>query len=158
MLNEFSAYYWGMHASLSLYPYIDKHATSGMDWKSYINDYQNNKNAYAEFYYFTLVYLEYARKNEPEIYKTIINNKDYMVAMNTMETKFRKLIKTGEKNLDKICMKYNGASFKDSQRNGIVWFGNRGFGVSDDYSILIKQINSKKYKKVRNEIKKRGKK
>ncbi|SNU04808.1 hypothetical protein SAMN06297422_1024 [Lachnospiraceae bacterium] len=156
LLNEFSAYYWGMHANNSLYPYISKYADSGMDWRYYINSNNTNKNAYAEFYYYTLVYLEYARKNEPEIYEGIINNKNYMKTLYKMESKYRKLIKSSDKNINKVVKKYGGRV----EKNGInvtYWFGNSGFTVKDEYGLLMKQIKSKKYKAVRNEIKKRGK-
>lgn len=153
MLNEFSAYYWGMHASESLYPYIKKHVSSAEGYWEFISSFTNNRDAYAEFYYWTLVYLDYARQHKPEVYKEILANDSYTKTFKTMRSKYQKLIKAYKKDLDKVCKKFNhGAGFSKSynKKTGTLKLGGlRLIWGRAAYDLLAGQISSAKYAKVR---------
>ena len=145
LLNEFSAYYWGMHVDYALYPYYDANVKSGAGWHHFENSYINNRDAYAEFYYWTLVYLEFARVKKPKVYKDIMNNKNYIITFDKMQKAYVSLMKKYEKKLDIVNNKYYGHNFNKNQSYG-------------GYRVLMSQINSKKYKKVREAIKTKAKK
>ncbi len=149
LINEFCAYYWGMHASESLYDYIHENSNTINSWRMYYSDYNNNRNAYAEFYYYTLVYLKYAKENKPNIYKDIINNSNYIKVFSTMEKKYRQLMSEYESDLDKISYEYNGSGFKDNCEDGMFKLKNYSFGSDDDYALLMPLINSDEYKEFR---------
>ena len=158
LLNEFSAYYWGMHTMESLYPYLKQESVSTSDWTSFISSYCNNKNAYAEFYYYTLVYLDYAKRQKPSVYKKIMTNKNFVTTFYTTQQQYEKLIKQYEKDLNALSKKYNGSSFKKNYKNGMFYLNGYGQGAGDDaYGILMPQIKSKKYKSIRNDLKKNAK-
>ena len=161
LMNEFCAYYWGCNANNSMYEYLKDYSKGALDWNRYINSYLNNRNAYAEFYYWTLTYLEYARTKKPKVYKEIMANKNYVICFDTMQKNFEKLLKNCEKNLDKVCKKYNGKSFKASfdEKTGMVYLNGRWSGAgSNDYKTLMKQINSKDLKKVKKALNDKAKK
>lgn len=145
LLNEFTAYYWGMHVDYSLYPYY-KANEGEASWYKFESNYSNNKDAYAEFYYWTLVYLEYARVHKKKVYKAIMKNKNYIKTFNKIQTDYVKLMKKYEKKLDIIYNENYGYSYTSSR------------GEYGTYNVLMGQINSSKYKKVRNDIKKYAKK
>ena len=52
--------------------------------------------AYAEFKYYILNYLYYAKKHHPDVYKGIVNNKEFCKAYKTLESSYAKLIKEYE--------------------------------------------------------------
>jgi len=146
LLNEFCAYYWGMHAMNSLYPYLLKYGKSFDEVRCFCINFYNDRDAYAEFYYWTLVYLEYARVRQPAVYKAIIGNDNYMHTFYQMRAKFRSQIRAMYPRVKKLAKKYD--------RMSTVRFWN---GAYDAYSILTKQIQSSKYKTVRAAIDKYGK-
>lgn len=152
LLNEFCAYYWGMHAMKSLYPYILKEKDTADEWHRFFNCYANNRNAYTEFYYYTLVYLKYAKENYPAIYQSIIGNELYVTVFCTMQQKFESLIREYEQDLEKVSQQYNGSSFAANFRNGFFWINNRGTGTNDDYSLLAPLINSDDFREIRNAL------
>ena len=145
LLNEFAAYYWGMHVEYKLYPYYAKNVNSLSGWHSFENDFVNDRDAYAEFYYWTLCYLDYARRKKPKVYKDIMNNKNYVVTFDTFRRNFEKLIKNYKKKLNVVYKKYTGQGYDGTSSYG-------------GYRVLMKQINSKKFKKVKNDLVKKAKK
>ncbi|MBR4182324.1 MAG: hypothetical protein IKQ56_00740 [Lachnospiraceae bacterium] len=57
LINEFSAYYWGLNTMSSLMDYYKEYDTDNTGWKAFISSLGNNMNAYAEFKYWTLSYI-----------------------------------------------------------------------------------------------------
>ena len=82
ILNEFAAYCWGTNTSLRLVPYAEQNGLSDMTRS-------NVYVAYAEFRYYTLQYLLYARDFYPEIYDGIINNSTYVSVVRTIENTYQ---------------------------------------------------------------------
>lgn len=134
MLNEFCAYYWGMHAGKSLYPYLQQHVSSYNGYSSFILSYQNGRDAYAEFYYWTLVYLDYARTHEPDVYQGILNNEAYVKTFNGMSAKYRKLIESYGEDVQQVENAYPSMM---------------RLVPTGDYEKLIGQIKSSQYSEVR---------
>lgn len=147
LFNEFCAYYWGMHAMEAMYPYLKKHATSVKDWKVFVTDYCNYRNAYAEFYLYMLEYFRYAKRFKPDVYDKLLGNRDFLCTLRTMQQRYEKLIHRYERKLNTLSRQYNGRSLRISSEHGIVWLGSYGWGAGDDaYDILMPIILSRKYK------------
>ena len=72
LLNEFAAYSWGLDTTVRLFPYFREHAETYDDWYRFIVEGENDRNAYAEFLYWTLNYLEFARAYHRDVYDKII--------------------------------------------------------------------------------------
>lgn len=134
MLNEFSAYYWGMHAAWSLYPYLQNNVSTYDGFSSFVSSYQNGRDAYAEFYYWTLVYLDYARKNNPDTYQAILSNRAYAKTFKDMRKKYERLIDAYGQDVDQVNAYYPSVTRVVS---------------TGAYQKLLPQIKSDKYREVR---------
>lgn len=147
LMNEFMAYRMGMSTTVSLYQYyVDKNA--GWDaWKRFINSCENDKLAYAEFKYYILHYLSYARQHHPEVYRGIVGNRDFCRAYRQLEDSFVKLIDAYEKDLKKIqgIMEEKGHTIKIDAD----WITNdKGTGTArftKDYQKLQKEVKKPAY-------------
>ena len=131
MLNEMSAYCWGMNNSIKLYPYFKKNNSLSPFYSSC----SNNKNAYAEFTYYILFYLEYARTNDRGVYNGIMKNSQFRKVYRNTDKRF----KTNIKKYDRIAKsdKYS-AYYPKADEN--------------DYKILMKEISKNKYQKIYNRL------
>ncbi len=127
LLNEMSAYSWGMNNSLKLYPYFKKYNQLSPFYISC----SNNKNAYAEFTYFILFYLDYAKTYDKNVYKGIMNNKQ-----------FKKVYKDTDKRFKTYIKKYDKIAKSDK------YFAYYPKAPSNDYNILMKEIKKSKYQKI----------
>lgn len=156
LLNEFAAYYWGDHAANAMYAYCEQNATGEPDWVYYTTCFINARDAYAEFYYWTLVYLNYARLNHPDIYAEIINNSAYTTTFNEFRQKYEQLLADYTGNMNKICQRYSGKNFSDcytvTNGSGRLNLGDHYMEMSDDYSRLIGSINSSEFAVVRDDL------
>ena len=157
LLNEFTAYYWGSRVMYKLYPYMKKRVKKASGWSPFVASFLDGREAYAEFYFWTLTYLDHLRKNNKEVYKSIMENKEYLRALKDTETRFRKLNKAYLKRMNKVSKKYNGRSFKKSVRKGRFRIGKYYYKVRKGYKVLKKQIASKKFKAVKRDINKNSK-
>lgn len=92
LLNEFTAYYWNLEVISSLTGYFQKYDTDASGWNTYTTVLANGTNAYAEFKFWILQYLVYAKSKYPDVYKSIINNKDFCNAYTAIETRYSELI------------------------------------------------------------------
>lgn len=137
LVNEFGAYYSGLRVMSSLKPYFKKYDKDGTSWKSYYLSLNNDRTAYAEFKFWTLKYMLYAKKNKPEVYNAILNDKNYCSAYTAIETRFAALVKSenkwAQKNLD---AKY---IYEDS--------------LCSDYKALTAELSKQSYKDMDKEIK-----
>ena len=148
LMNEFTAYSWGMNNTVSLYPYYAKFPATMDTWETFINHGANDRLAYAEFNYYILHYLYYAKKHYPKVYKGIINNKNFREAYRIIEKKFRSNIALYEKDLKKIVKKVKAAG-------GSAWYDEffyidgLGTGIfTADNQRLCKEIKKTKYQKI----------
>ena len=102
LMNEFMAYRMGMSTTIALFPYYKAKKAGWDEWQVFINNCENDRLAYAEFKYYILNYLYYAKKHHPDVYNGIVNNKEFCKAYRTLESSYVKLIKEYEKDLKKI--------------------------------------------------------
>ncbi len=153
LLNEFCAYYWGMRAMESIFPYLRKHAGRIEDWKAFVTDYCNYRNAYAEFYFYILEYFRYAKRYRPAIYKKLMKDKALLTTFRTMQKRYERLICRYERDLNRLSRQYNGCSLNRSRSHGIIFLGSYGWGAGDSaYELLMPVIRSRRYKYLRRRI------
>ena len=99
MLNEFTAYCWGLNNTVSLYPYYQSLGADIDRWREFATGGANGRMAYAEFKYYILMYLAYAKENYPAVYEGIKGNREFRDAYFTIEAKYAKLIAEYERKL-----------------------------------------------------------
>ena len=164
LLNEFMAYRMGMNNAVSLYSYYAGQNADWDAWEVFIQDCENGRMAYAEFKYYILHYLYYAKKHYPQVYQGIVKNKQFCRAYRKMESSYRQLITAyGKdlKNLEKL-MKNSGHTLEI--QNDMVWFyesgKNGGVGAgrfTEDYHKLMKELKKTKYTAVHKKLVNNGK-
>lgn len=151
LLNEFSAYYWGMHAQMSLLDYYKANHATRSQWLSFVSACANDRLAYAEFKYYTLHYLAYAKQHRPDVYNEIMNNSVYVNTYKTMESRFAALIRQFEQYLNggfADAMRADGYSASVSNGSFYIYSGASGYGTGifqDDYDMLVREMQKSQY-------------
>ncbi len=140
LLNEFTAYCWGMHMTLSLYNYLKSSRASTGEWLFFLNNCANGRLAYAEFKYYILHYMYYAKKHYPAVYKGIKKNKYFVKAYTTVEKKFAAQNAKFLKYANKLGWQISG----DWCRDPVSGYGLNIF--QGDYDRLTKEVSKKKYR------------
>ena len=133
LMDEFTAYHWGMNNTVALFDYYKQQSEKYDVWWEYVNHGQNGRQAYAEFKYYILHYLYYAKKHNPKVYKGIMNNKKFRKAYRIIEKHYASLIKKFEKHLKKIG--YREGSYPE-----------------EEYRVLCKELSKKKYTSIHKKL------
>ena len=155
LLNEFCAYSWGMNNTVKLYPYYKKYASDYNDWSPFFISGANNRQAYAEFNFFILHYLNYAKKHYPKHYKKIMANKAFKAAYKYTEKKFRKNIKTWEKDVKAAVKILNDKGYEAYLSGGNLWVDFYGTSLfQEEYDGIMKEVRKSKYQKIYKKLKK----
>lgn len=162
LLNEFMAYRAGMNTTVSLYSYLTDKKADWDPWRRFVTGCENNRLAFGEFKYYILHYLYYAKKHNPQVYNGIVKNKNFCRAYRIMESSYRKLITTYEKDLNKMKNTLEKKGYKVSLSDGevMVYSGTKGTGVSrfsDDYKKLQKEMKKSRYLSIHKKLAKNGK-
>ncbi|MCH5352478.1 MAG: S-layer homology domain-containing protein [Acutalibacter sp.] len=148
LLNEFTAYYWGLKTMNSLAQFLlDTKADAG-SWQDYITSIGNNACAYAEFKYWTLRYMLYIKSANPSLYQTILKNDNYCAAYRDAEIKFAYEIERSRKILNDSApyLSSIGCRVEWTDSNIYLWsgFSARGTGTAD-YTTLMTELNKPEY-------------
>lgn len=157
LLNEFMAYRAGMNTSVSLYPYLVRQKAGWNDWKVYISNCENGKMAYAEFKYYILHYLYYAKAYYPDVYRGIMNNKKFREAYRRLERSYASLVKNYESSLKKLkkTMSARGYTMKIDNKHIWLYHGSSGEGIgryTADYKILQKEMGKSSYRSIHSRL------
>jgi hypothetical protein len=73
LLDEYNAYYWSQRTMYDLYKYFQTELPlSGDTWLEYFGGHSGSFVAWAEFRYFILTYLMYAKDNHPDLYQKLL--------------------------------------------------------------------------------------
>ena len=88
LLNEYSAYCWGLNHTISLYPYFKNQPMSTELWYSFYRSGGNNLQAYSEFRFYILSYMLYAEEHEPAVYEGIMGNSALLAALQSMDARW----------------------------------------------------------------------
>lgn len=179
LLNEFMAYRSGMNNTISLYPYYASQNADWDEWQIFVMDCENDRLAYAEFKYYILHYLHYAKKHYPNVYKGIVGNKQFCKAYRRLENSYVKLINAYGKDLVKlqqffakkgchmeitddsvmVSMKSDNDYQQYEGEDGEIISGS-SYGIgryTADYKKLQKELQKKRYKTIHKKLVKNGK-
>lgn len=148
LLNEFTAYYWGLETMNSLAQFmIDTNAGTD-DWGSYVVSIGNNMTAYAEFKYWTLRYMLYIKSANPPLYQVILGNENYCAAYRDADAKFVSEI-ARSKEIVSNCTEYlraKGCSVDWSDSGIFLQVGYSGSGLSlENYNTLMAELEKAEY-------------
>ncbi len=147
LLNEFTAYCWGMNTSVSLYPYFKLQKPDG--WLEYAGMCASDRLAYAEFKYYILHYLYYAKVHHPDVYRGIMKNKKFARAFTRIEKKYAKLNAVFESRLNSVVKMLNKNGHWARYEGGYLWIDNHGVGIAaEGYDDLLKEMEKTKYQKI----------
>lgn len=81
LLNEYTAYCWGNNDELKTYDYQEQHGGSMMKMTDELL-------SRAEFRYYILHYMVYARDHHPDVYQGILGNDNFRLAFTSVDNKF----------------------------------------------------------------------
>ncbi len=119
MLNEFTAYCWGIHNTIKQQGFRQEHNL--LNLYRYSDDFVS----YAEFRYYILHYMLYAKEHYPTVYSDILANDNFRKAFATIDNLF--------------------AGFAESQKNYV---------FLDQWNALMNEMEKTEYMKMANLLKK----
>lgn len=158
LLNEFMAYRSGMNTIVSLYDYLMDQDADWDTWMLFINECENDMQAYAEFKYYILHYLYYAKQNYPAVYKAIIQNTQFCKAYKKLESSYAKLIRQYQKDLTKLQKYYAKKGYTLTIKNSTISLTTpekKTISISRCYSTYLKlekQLNKTRYTNLHNKL------
>ena len=97
LLNEFAAYCWGNNDMVKTFDYLNRRSS---------NAYDNEFVSYAEFRFWILSYMLYAKENHPDVYQGILDNAAFRQAFTAVDAKFAQVIQ------DFFALDHVSSSFK----------------------------------------------
>lgn len=147
LLDEFNAYWTDMNHSTAMFDYFCAQQQTVDAWRYYIIGCENSRQAYAEFRYYILTYLLYAKENYPAVYRQIMENEALRYAFKTVEANFAADIATYEYDLWRLeAGEIPGAIQNVEVSNTIVWFGGSGIGrFTGEYNKLMAAMEAPEY-------------
>lgn len=147
LLNEFNAYWTDMNHSVAMFDYFCAQEQMLNTWRHYIIGCENSRMAYAEFRYYILTYLLYAKENYPEVYQGLLENDALRYAFRTVEQNYASAIETYEYQLWQLANGQIPGTIENVEvTDSFVWFGGKGIGrFTGDYSKLITAMEEKEY-------------
>ncbi len=160
LLNEFTAYFWGMHINNAMIPYYEKYCTNfDMLW-DYMSGCENCKMAYSEFRYYILHYLYYAKKHSPDVYRGIIRNTQFRRVYKLINKKYINHIKKYEKELKRLThlLETYGYDMIVTDDHILIYDGDAWgyvFGIgrfTEEYNKLTKACKKTKYASIEKKL------
>lgn len=153
LMNEFMAYRMSMNNTVALYPYYKAQNANWDQWTVYINYCENGRLAYAEFKYYILHYLDYAKKHYPSVYRGIVGNRAFCRAYRMIEKSYAKLNTRYEKDLKKLREVFakKGYQMQVTEESVTVRKDSKIMGIgrfTADYRKLVKEMKKGRYQKV----------
>lgn len=146
LMNEFNAYGTGMMYNVSMFDY---YCAQGMEYDAmmdYVNGAENDRMAYAEFRYWILTYLLYARENHPSVYDELMENTALRYAFTVVEGRYAENIAQYEKQLEQLTSGSIPGFDRVRVEEDMVWFGSYGIGrFTEDYEMLMEYMERPEY-------------
>lgn len=132
LMNEYTAYSWGMNNTISLYDYYKTYAKTTDDWHQYIVDGANGRMAYAEFRYYILTYMLYAKEHYPDIYQSIVKNLELKRAFRVVDNLYTDNVRKYEDSLTDLSQRLSKDGYEVTIGEDSVSFGQSPSNSSDD--------------------------
>ena len=146
LMDEFNAYQMGMNYGVNMFDYYCAQESSLESWCQYINGCENNRQAYAEFRYYILTYLLYAKVYEPEVYEGLMGNEKLRYAFTVVESNFAEDIARYEADLLRLDSGELPGTSKIKITEDTFWFGNQGTGrFTAEYKKLMGAMSAPAY-------------
>lgn len=150
LLNEFMAYRMSMNNTVALFPYYKEKKADWDQWKVYINFCENGRLAYAEFKYYILHYLSYAKMHAPDVYRGILANEPLRRAYREIEKDYARLNAKYDKDLKKLQPYFAKKGYRMAINDSSILIEKNGrmMGVgrfTADYKKLVKELKKGKY-------------
>lgn len=147
LLNEFNAYWTDTNYDISMFDYFCAQEQTVDAWRYYIRGCENSRQAYAEFRYFILTYLLYAKENYPDDYQEMMENDALRYAFKTVEQNYASAIETYEYQLWQLANGQIPGTIENIEvTDSFVWFGGTGIGrFTADYKKLMTAMEAPEY-------------
>lgn len=158
LLNEFCAYRWELHNDIAMFDYCNQYGDGVNALDKYITLCVSPREAYAEFKYYILHYLIYAKEHHPEMYQEIMANDVFRSVYRDHEEGFRKNIGDFEKSLDQIQTTLESWSYtvKRTQDDFLIYDkdGNESGANLQyiNYNTLIEELKKEPYVSMHEEL------
>ena len=153
LINEFTAYCWGMHDQLALFPYYKAQGNTFDVWSSFVVQCGNDRQAYAEFRFWMLGYLDYMKTNEPDVYEHFMNNREFLQAYLAIRERFEAQIAEFDRRCDEIVALAEADGISASFDEKWFWFGGRGTShFYYVYEMLMNEIAKPAYQAIEADI------
>lgn len=146
LMNEYTAYSWDMNNTVHLYDYYKTHINNPDGWFLFVNQGANGRMAYAEFRYFILTYMMYAKDHHPDIYRGIVNNIDFKKAFRLVDTIYSDNIRNYESILAELTQRLTNEGHQMDVTDDQFLIDGSGIGIyGDDYRKLMAAIGTQPY-------------
>jgi hypothetical protein len=139
-----------------MYDYY-KNETSGSieDWQSFMSNVDASFYAYAEFKFYILRYLMYARKHKKDIYEGILSNTSFKNAYQLVDVEYAKLISDYFSLRTKLLSKLQEQGHEVEITEKFTFIDGSGTGnFTEVYNKLMKEMEKDQYLSIMTELKK----
>ncbi|OHD54660.1 MAG: hypothetical protein A2Y33_02450 [Spirochaetes bacterium GWF1_51_8] len=156
LLDEYNAYYHDAMTVYSLFDfYHDEMKQDDATWTTYVGLCAGTYLAYAEFRYWILTYMIYAKDKQSAIYKDIIGNKLFRQVFTKIDARFTGLMTAIDKRLENVAEILNDMGYEAEYADGNFSIGGAAMGFErDSFDMLLKEMQKPAYKKMLTELNK----
>jgi len=158
LLNEFDAYYHGNRAAFDMYPYYrDRMGPGPAKWHDYFSGVNRSFSAGLEFKFFILKYIQYAKNRHPDVYRAIMENRDFASAYLAVEKNHQDLVRDyyNVKKEVSAALGKEGYTFTEDDTNMFIGKAPHRFGSSNhmrDYILLKGELEKEEYRTLVEEL------
>lgn len=157
LLDEMNAYYQGTRAAYDLLSWYEPKGQAA-DWPQYFQNINSTLYGCLEFKLYFLKYLLFARQNHPDIYKGLINNKNFLLAWVRIERNVADFYTLYSAKKQELYSKMRSWGWKVEVTEKILFIDKGGSNIGhgtfmDLYNLLDKEMGKPVYQNLQNEIK-----
>ncbi|MDO5156853.1 MAG: hypothetical protein Q4D51_12905 [Eubacteriales bacterium] len=145
LLNEFAAYEMGFHTQVELYAYYSSQSYELEAWKDYIGGCISDRNTFLKFKYYILLYLDYAKSYEPEIYQQLLANDTLLEAIRDIDSQYQKDAQQFMESIPKTIQILQSQGEYYARDTWPTWNYSRNGGIgkqSQSYWNIIEQLST----------------
>ncbi|NPV02534.1 MAG: hypothetical protein HPY53_14260 [Brevinematales bacterium] len=154
LLDEYNAYYHGAMTVYSLFDYFRTELEQDdTTWGEYIRGIVSTYSAYAEFRYWILAYLLYAKEKHPSIYKDIMDNQVFRQVFAKIDERYTSLISAIDERIEEVAALLRSLGYKSGIENGNFRLENSYIGLDRTaYDLLMKEMGKSEYRNILAEL------
>ena len=152
LLNEFMAYCTGMRDQLALFPYYKAQENTFETWRPFVISCINNREAYAEFRFWILGYLDYVKTYNKVVYNTVMSNQEFLDAYLTIKALFENQLEEYDRRRVEISELAAADGIEAYAGVSAFSFGGRSCFVPFYYDKLMEETSKSNYQKIEQAI------